>query len=326
MTGPVLVTGATGFLGSHLCRYLLDEGRAVTATRRPTSDTAGLADLDLEWVTADVLDAAAVREAVAGHRHVVHLAGVGLDRAPAGTVRRVNREGTRNVLDACEAAGVDRLVFASTAGTRRSDGVADETDVATPIGAYQRGKREAERLLDRRVARGLDAVTVHPTSVFGPGDGSFTARLVALVTGPSPVYLPGGTSFVGVDDIVAGLVAALERGTPGEHYLLAGENLTYREALAVIASHVDARAPPFRVPEPAVHAAGHLVGAVNETFGTRLFPFGPEMARLVTREHFYTAAKAERELGYDYEPLAAHVPAVAEGDTLTETHTAGSVR
>lgn len=311
MTRRVLVTGATGFIGTHLCRYLAREGYTVTAMRRETSETSVLDGVDLEWVTADVLDSEAVRDAISGHTGVFHLAGLGLGRADGQRVQYVNREGTRNVLDACRN-DIDRLVFVSTAGTRRSDGIADETDIRPPIGPYQRGKREAEGLVDSRVESGLDAITVHPTSVFGPGDESFTARLFSLVAGPSPVYLPGGASFVGVGDVVPGLIAALERGTPGEHYLLAGENLTYGEVLDIIAPHVDGYKPRWSIPPTTVHAAGRVVGVVNEILGTRIFPFGPEMARLVTRQNFYSAAKAERELCYDYDPLVEHVPSAAE--------------
>jgi dihydroflavonol-4-reductase len=306
------VTGATGFLGSHLCRALVDRGRAITALERPSSSREGLAELPLSWATAEITDAPAVRRAVEGHARVFHLAGVGLGNATAQTVRRVNCEGTRAVVAACEAAGVDRLVFVSTAGTRRSEGRADETDLARPIGAYQESKRVAEQTVDAATQRGLDAVTVHPTSVFGPGDRTFTARLLTLSTRPSPVYLPGGASIVGVADVVEGLIAAMDRGQTGEHYILGGENLTYREALTLVADVADERCPPIRVPESVVHAAGPVVGAVNELLDTRLFPFDSEMATLVTDRHFYSSARARTELDYHTEPFAALVEPAME--------------
>ncbi|WP_435064334.1 NAD-dependent epimerase/dehydratase family protein [Halobaculum sp. EA56] len=310
-----LVTGATGFLGTRLCRRLDDRGWSVTATRRDGSDVSALADVDVEWVYADVLDPEAVSEAVDGHDRVFHLAGVGLAAADAETVRRVNEEGTRTVVDACERAGVERLVFTSTAGTRRRDDgtPADETDRAEPIGAYQESKAAAEAVVDRAAERGLDAVTVHPTSVFGPGDEEFTARLLTLALDPKMVaYLPGGASFVSLDDAVDGILAAMEHGSAGEHYVLGGENLTYGEALGVIAEHGDGRGPSVRVPPAAIHAAGPVVGAVNELAGLRLFPFDAEMARLATRRLFYSSAKAERDLGYAARPLSAHVEEAIE--------------
>lgn len=310
MTGRALVTGATGFIGSALCRELVDRGWTVTGTRRENSETGQLADLEMDWVHADVLDPGAMHDAFAGHDHVFHLAGVGLMDADPATVREVNVEGTRNVVDVCRAAAPERLVFVSTAGTRRNDGVATEDDVAEPIGAYQTSKWRAETAVDDYVAEGGDAVTVHPTSVFGPGDRTFTARLLKLARDPKLVaYLPGGASIVGVDDVAEGIVRAMEHGRRGEHYLLGGENLTYGEALESVAVYAGTRPPPIRIPPTAIHYGGRLVGEINRRFDTRLFPVNAEMARLVTREHFYSSRKAERELGYDYEPFEASLDA-----------------
>lgn len=312
MNDRVLVTGATGFLGSHLCPALAERGWAVHGLRRPTSDLGPLADADVEWHVGDVLDADSVRAAVDGCDAVCHLAGIGLMSADEETVRRVNVEGTRTVMDACEAAGVERVVFTSTAGTRRSDGVANEADLADPVGAYQESKASAERVVDEYAADGLDAVTVHPTSVFGPRDRKFTARLLALATDPKlPAYLPGGASIVGVDDVVDGIEAALRRGRSGEHYLLGGENLTYGDALSVIAAAVDGHRPLVPVPATVIHAAGPVAGLAGERLDRRVFPFNADMARLSTRELFYTSAKANRELGYEFQPLREHVSQAA---------------
>ena len=299
-----LVTGATGFLGRALCRELLDRGWDVTGTKRASSDVP---DLDMAWVEADALDRAAVFEAVEGHERIFHLAGVGLMSADEETVWRVNVEGTRNVLDACRETGAERVVFTSTAGTRRrDDGPADEDDRAEPVGAYQGSKARAETLVDEYAAE-YDAVTVHPTSVFGPGDEKFTVRLLALATDPKMVaYLPGGASIVGVEDAAAGIVAAMERGESGEHYILGGENLAYGDALATLARLADGSTPRVRVPAPAIRAAGPVAGVVNDALGTHVFPFNADMARLSTGNLFYDSSKAERELGYEHRPLADH--------------------
>lgn len=306
-----LVTGATGFLGSHLCEALVARGWDVTGTRRASSDTSTLAGVDMAWVEADVLDETAVREAVAGHERVFHLAGVGLQNAAAPVVARVNREGTRNVLDAAHETGVSRVLFASTAGTRRRpDGIATEADVAPPIGAYQAGKAAAEEYCETYGARGLDVVTVHPTSIFGPRDATFTGRLLWMASDPKLlVHPPGGASFVGVMDVVEGTIAAMERGDPGEHYLLAGENLRFAEAVTIIADAIDGHAPLAAVPARMIHAAGPVVGRINRWLGTRLFPFDAEMSLLSTKSLFYSARKAQRDLGYTYRPLRELVPA-----------------
>lgn len=308
-----LVTGATGFLGSHLCPELVERGWSVRALRRPTSDTSVLSELPIEWQMGDICDPSSVRSAAAGCDDLFHLAGVGLAAASPETVRAVNVEGTRAAVEAAAASDVDRLLFTSTAGTRRSDGVADETDRASPIGAYQESKARAEGIIDGYAAAGNHAVTVHPTSAFGPRDEQFTARLLSLATDRKMVAcLPGGASFVGAGDIADGIVAAITDGEPGEHYILGGENLTYEEAVAQLAELAGGHEPRVRVPATAVRAAGPVAGAVNERTGKRVFPFSGEMAKLATSQLFYSSAKAERELGYDPAPLSEHAPAAIE--------------
>lgn len=303
-----LVTGATGFLGRYLCRELVADGWAVTAACRDSSDRTPLEDLDVSWAVADVLDADAVGTAVAGHDSVFHLAGLGLLDADADRVRRVNVEGTRNVLAAADETDVDRVVFTSTAGTRwRADGPASEGDVAEPRGAYQESKARAEALVDDYAAAGGDAVTVHPTAVFGPGDEAFTARLLSLATDPKMVAsLPGGGSIVDVRDVARGTVAAMTDGAAGEHYILGGENLSYVETLAILAHLSGGSTPRFRVPPTAIRAAGPVVGALNGLLGTRLFPVDAAMAQLATRRLFYSSEKAATDLGYDYGCLRSH--------------------
>lgn len=313
MGKSALVTGSTGLLGQSLCRRLCDEGWSVTAMCRASSDVRGLHDLDIELAVADILDREAVHRAVAGHDYVFHLAGVGLMDAVEKTVWRVNVEGTRNLLAACDSLDVERVLFTSTAGTRRNEtGPATEVDVAQPLGAYQKSKAQAEKLLEKYVDDGGDAVTVHPTSVFGPGDEKFTSKLLLLATKPVPAYLPGGVSIVGVEDVTRGMVVAMEEGRRGEHYILGGQNLTFREAIGVLSELSGGSPPPVRIPPFVIHAAGPVVGALNQALGTRMFPVNREMARLSTRELFYSSKKAQAELDYTYEPLRSHAPAAIE--------------
>lgn len=314
MGDRVLVTGATGFIGSHLCRRLTADGWSVGGLRRETSETSHLDDLDLTWEVGDVRNGPAVRRAVEGYDAVFHLAGIGLLSADAETVEGVNYDGTRTVLEASLANDVDRVVFASTAGTRRCvTGPAAEEDLATPIGAYQRSKARAESLVADYVERGVDVVTALPTSVFGPGDWDFTGRLLTLAVNPAMVaYLPGGASVVGVDDVVDGMVTMLEDGRTGEAYVLGGENLSFGEMVRVLAHRAGGFTPPIRIPAVGVHALGAVAEAVNRTFGTRLFPGDYRMSRLLTQELYYRSEKAERELGYTYAPLEAHADEAIE--------------
>lgn len=313
MAKTAFVTGATGLLGQALCRRLADDGWEVAAVRRRSSDTSALSDVDVDWYVANVLDRGALTAAMPEGAFVFHLAGLGLQQADAATVYQVNLQGTKNALDAAVANDAERFLFTSTAGTRGAEGVADEEDVSDPVGAYQASKREAEELLGRYVEDGLDAVVVHPTSVFGPGDAKFTERLVSLVRTPYvPVSLPGGVSFVGVDDVAEGMLAAMEAGRTGEHYILGGENLRFGEALEVIAREGGGSAPPFELPAFCIHLAGPVAGVVNGLLGTRMFPFDADMARLATREMFYSSEKAREELGYDPAPFEDLVASAVE--------------
>ncbi len=307
------VTGATGFLGSHLCTRLLAEGWTVRGLSRPTSDRSGLDDVD--WYVGDLFDSDTVRSLVDGADVVFHLAGVSLWNATPETVEHVNRDGTQALLDACRDRDAGRVVFTSTAGTRRptSEGaVADEDDIAEPIGAYQSSKAAAETLVDD-YARTGDAVTVHPTSIFGPGDEAFTAQLIAMGAEPTmPAHLPGGLSFVGVGDVVDGLLAAAEHGHSGEHYILGGENLTYETAVSRIAEYTAGSPARVRVPATAIHAAGPVAEVAAAVTDRRVFPFDRQMARLATQRLFYSSQKAQDELGYTPRPIETHLPETME--------------
>ncbi|WP_250142600.1 NAD-dependent epimerase/dehydratase family protein [Halosolutus amylolyticus] len=312
-TKTAAVTGATGFLGTHLCDRLLADGWTVRGLSRATSDRERREDV--EWYVGDLFDEGTLRSLVDGADVVFHLAGVGLWSAGPETVERVNRDGTRAVVEACGACDTGRLVFTSTAGTRRpkTEGeVADETDVAEPIGAYQSAKAAAEDLVDEYAATG-DAVTVHPTSIFGPGDDAFTAQLIAMgYESTMPARLPGGLSIVGVDDVVDGLLAAAANGVSGEHYILGGENLSYDRAVSRIAEYTGGSPARVRVPATAIHAAGPVAEAARAVGDRHVFPFDREMARLATRRLFYTSRKAHEDLGYTYRPIEAHLPATME--------------
>ncbi|MFU8870057.1 MAG: epimerase, partial [Natronococcus sp.] len=150
--------------------------------------------------------------------------------------------------------------------------------------------------------------------VFGPQDPHFgeSAQVVRnILARLMPVIPPGGLSIVGVDDVVAGLVAAAERGDSGEHYILGGENLTYDRAVSRIAAHLEGSPARIPVPATAIHAAGPVAELVDAATGRRVFPFDRRMARLATQRLFYTSRKAHEELGYTYRPLEAHLPETA---------------
>lgn len=301
-----LVTGADGLLGSHLVRRLLRQGLAVRAFVLPGDTAPVLDDLPLERVAGDLLDAAAVRRAVEGCGLVFHCAAItDLWAAPA-TVRQVNVDGTKHVLDACVSAGVGRLIYVGTAssfqfGSREHPG--DETG-AFPREyrgvAYMASKYRAMVLVREYVAeRGLDAVIVAPTFMLGahdyrPSSGEllrqFISRGLRFVT-------PGGRNFACADDVAGALVAAAEKGRCGESYLAGGSNLSYREFFAKVAAIAGGVRPPrYVLPGPLVMAGGAAGSLYGRLTGKRA-TLNLTVARLARLGTYYSSAKAIRELG-----------------------------
>lgn len=304
MTKPdVLVLGASGLIGRSLVNTLHHQDVEITATYRSNPPAKPLRDW-ATWKHVDILDKASLQQVIPGHTRVYHLAGASLQDADPETVRRVNARGTKAVIDSCLRAEIERVAFASTAGTRRSTGAASEADVARPVGAYQESKAAAERVVDAATSRGLETVTVHPTSVFGPGDEAFTGRLLRMASDRKLfAHPPGGASIVGVKDVAQGTMSAMRQGCPGEHYLLGGENLRYREALRHIAAAIDGHLPPVTVPSQVIHGLGPIAERLGRLTGRHVFPFTTEMARLATQEHYYDCQKATEALGYTYRPF-----------------------
>ena len=312
--GPTLVTGATGFVGSAVVRQLLARGAAVRILRRPASrlDLLGAAAAHVEHALGDVTDLASVLDATAGCRAVVHCAAaVAFGPGARAALRRVNVAGTAHVVDACLANGVARLAHTSSIAalgrTAAGSGAPlDESAVWTPSPAntaYAVSKHDAELEVLRGVAEGLDAVLVNPAVIFGPGrPGENTMALVERVARGVPAAPAGGTAVVDVEDVAAGLLAALDRGAPGARYVLAAENLPWTEILGTLARALGAPPPRRTVPPRVLVAAGALAelgGLLGlEPSLTR------ETARTASRQDRYSADRARRELGLTFRPFA----------------------
>ena len=306
----ILLTGATGFLGSHVARALVAAGHAVRALARPQASRAILADVpELEWLTGDILDAPSLRVAAAGCEAVVHAAAM-VDFAPSRALRQreVNVEGTRYVLEAARAAGATRFVHTSsvaTIGRTRDGAVADEeTRYDWPVGlGYNESKRDAERIVRR--AEGIATVCVNPALVFGPGEiYKRTLPLFRLVKhGLLPLVPPGGTTLCDVRDVADAHVAALTRGEPGARYILGGPQLTFR-ALATTIAEVTGGAPPrAELPAGLLRAAAIPVAAIAR-LGVPL-PFSAANLAYLGNRGYYSSARAEAALGYRTRDAAA---------------------
>ena len=254
----VLITGATGFLGRHLVRALAAEGAHITALcHEEKLDDAFLA-LGTTVVKGSVLDRAAVEKAAAGAEVLFHCAGrVSRDVKDAEMLYTLHVEGTKTALDAARAAGVKRAVIASTSGVVAVSKEPEPTDENAPVPLeliaswpYYRSKLFAEIEAFERNRDGFDVVAVNPALLLGPGDltGSSTGDVIDIVEGRVPVVPGGGLSFVDARDAALGLVLAWKKGRPGRRYLLAGQNLSFRDFAARIARMAGVDGPKAELP------------------------------------------------------------------------------
>lgn len=308
----ILVTGATGFIGSQLTAELVRRGHQVRVLRRAGSRTLMLADLpNVEHVLGDILERDAVAQAVRGCDLVYHVAALSSYwRAQREQVYQVNVEGTRVVLEACLRAGVRRVVHTSSVaaiGVRRDGLPADENTPFDPFSArwaYGDSKHRAEQVVYRAIEQGLDAVIVNPAAVIGPGDHYLISSSMVLEFAKRPILAvpPGGVCLADIDAVVQGHLAAAERGRTGERYILGGENLSNRQIAATLCEIAGQPAPRWTIPGWLLGPAALTVDAVN-----RISPRPPvvsgEQLRLAAHNVFYDASKAVRELGYPLLPF-----------------------
>jgi dihydroflavonol-4-reductase len=310
--GRVLVTGATGFVGSAIVRAFLGAGYPVRALVRAASPRVNLAGLEVETIEGDICDANAIARAMAGVRHVAHAAAdYRLWARDPEAIVRTNVEGTRIVMEAALAAGVDRVVYTSSVATlalRGNGRAADETlplPETAAVGAYKRSKIVAERLVQKMVARdALPAVIVNPSTPIGPRDVRPTPTgriIVAAASGRMPGFVDTGLNLVHVDDVAAGHVAALERGKIGDQYILGGENVLLADMLRAIALIVGRRPPRISLPRGPLYPLAVAAEMIATVTGREplLTLDGLRMSR---QRMFFSSAKAERELGFRARP------------------------
>ncbi len=311
-TAQTLLTGASGFVGSAVARMLLDAGFSVRALVRPSSPRFHLDGIDLEFVEGDLRDAGSVRQAMTGVRYVFHVAAdYRLWAHDPGEIINTNVEGTRNVMREALRAGVERVVYTSSVATLglRPDGSAADESVPLSefqgIGAYKRSKIAAERLVEAMVAaERLPAVIVNPSTPIGPRDVKPTPTgriIVEAARGRIPGFVDTGLNLVHVDDVAAGHLAALRRGTVGERYILAGANVRFADMLADIARLVGRNPPLLRVPRAAAIPVAYAAQAMARLTGRE--PFATvDGVRMAKYRMFFSAAKAERDLGFRPRP------------------------
>lgn len=306
---PILVTGATGFVGNNVTRLLLDQGRHVRVLVRQDADARPLEGLAVERVLGDIRDPEAVERACSGVSAVIHAAAyLHIGHRRYAYQREINVGGTRNVIEAVRHAQA-RLLYISSVdalGVRRDGQPADEQTPRvgnTPCG-YVRTKQEAERLVLTAIDEGLDAVVLNPGFMLGPWDWKpSSGRMFLEVVQKQPIFAPhGGASVCDVEDVAKGIVTALDRARTGSQYILAGYNLTYYEIWKRMARLAGSRAPFLRVGYiiPLVAGiAGDLMGMLAGSEGT----LNSMVTRMSGLEHFYSSARAQAELGYENRSL-----------------------
>jgi dihydroflavonol-4-reductase len=309
----VLLTGADGLLGSNLCRELVSRSYSVTALVEKGKSHDTIADIKgVQLVEGDILDKESLNSIAKGHDYLIHAAAhTGIHPARNELVRRVNIEGTQNMIAAALNAGIQRSVFVGTANsfepgnkskpgdeTGRYRGDKYKTD-------YMDSKYEAYLLVKDAVKnKGLNAVNVHPTFMLGPYDSkpSSGQMLLALSEGKVPGYTAGGRNYICVKDAAKGIANALIAGKAGESYILGNENLSYKEAFSRFAELLHVKRPALFIPKPAVLLFGRLNEWVENAFG-KPAKITKAMTRISLDEHYYSSQKAVKEIDLPQTPI-----------------------
>ncbi|TWG81702.1 dihydroflavonol-4-reductase [Cupriavidus gilardii J11] len=307
----VLVTGASGFLGSAVARCALAHGANVRVLVRPRSSRRNIDGLPVRVFEGDMRDADAVHRAMSGVRHVFHVAADYRLWAPdPEEIVRTNVLGSQTVMRAARALGVERVVYTSSVATLRVAGAAapvTEDAAMAPeqaIGAYKRSKVLAERAVQQAIARGLPAVIVNPSTPVGPRDirPTPTGRvIVEAATGRMPAFVDTGLNLAHVDDIAEGHWLALCHGRIGERYILGGDDVPLRSMLADIAAMVGRKPPRIGLPRWPLYPFAYLAEAMARVRGAEplLTVDGLSMSRY---RMYFSSDKARRELGYRPRP------------------------
>jgi dihydroflavonol-4-reductase len=308
-----LVTGAAGFLGSHVTRQLVARGDDVRVLLRASSTNRAIADLPLEYVTGDLRDPASLERAMKGVKRVFHVAAdYRLWAKRKQDIYDSNVGGTKNLLEAAKRAGVEQLIYTSTVATIAVDrpqhpNEFTDAKLEEMVGHYKRSKWMAEREALGAAKSGLPVIVAMPTTPVGPWDWKPTPTgkiILDFLNGNMPGYVKTGLNFVGVEECAAGHLLVAEKGKVGERYLLGGENLTLKEMLDTLAKITGLRAPMLKIP----HGLALGVAYANTAF-SRLVGREPqipvEAVKIARHMMFVDCARAKRELGFQAGPVAA---------------------
>jgi len=301
-----LVTGASGFLGSHVARQLVARGEDVRVLLRPSSHNRAISDLSLEYVTGDLRDPASLDRALKGVKRVFHVAAdYRLWAKRSKDIYESNVGGTKNLLMAAENAGVEQFIYTSTVATIAVDrpqppNESTETRLDEMIGHYKRSKWLAEQEVRNAAKNGAPIIIAMPTTPVGPWDWKPTPTgkiIVDFLNGKLPGYVDTGLNFVGVEECAAGHLLVADKGKPGERYLLGAENLTLKQVLDILAKITGLRAPAMKIS----HGMALTAAYANTIFSRLTFrePQIPiEGVKIAQHKMFVDCSRTQRELGF----------------------------
>jgi dihydroflavonol-4-reductase len=308
-----LVTGAAGFLGSHIARQLVARGEEVRVLLRPSSQNRAIADLPLEYVTGDLRDAASLDRAMKNVSRVFHAAAdYRLWARRSREIYDSNVGGTKNALAAAKRAGVQQFIFTGTVATIAVDrpqlpNESTDAKLEEMVGHYKRSKWMAEREALDAAKDGLPVIVAMPTTPVGPWDWKPTPTgkiILDFLNGKMPGYVETGLNFVGVEECAAGHLLVADKGQVGERYLLGGENLTLKQMLDTLAKITGLPAPSLKIPH------GLALGvAYADTVFSRLIGRAPDITiegvKIAQHMMFVDCTRAQRELGFKAGPVSA---------------------
>jgi len=307
------VTGATGFVGSHVAHVVAAQGADLRLLVRPASDTRNIHDLRADHVVGDLRDAASFEKALAGCDALFHVAAdYRLWVQDPQQMFQSNVEGTRAILEAARRSGVRRVVYTSSVATMGFASNGDSAEESSPvslanmIGPYKRSKFMAEEVAITVARNGMDVVIVNPTTPVGEQDikPTPTGRIIVdFLKRRFPAYVDTGLNLVDVKECAQGHIAAFEKGRSGERYILGGENLTLKQILDKLAAITGLPSPKIRLP----YVVALATGVVDEMFTGHMLRREPratiDAVRMGRKKMFVTSAKAERELGWGTVPV-----------------------
>jgi dihydroflavonol-4-reductase len=308
-----LVTGAAGFLGSHLTRQLVARREDVRVLLRPSSQNRAIADLPLEYVTGDLRDTASLDRAMKGVKRVFHVAAdYRLWARHSQEIYDSNVGGTKNILAAAKRAKVEQFIYTSTVATIAVDRPSqpnESTDAKLEemVGHYKRSKWLAEREALTAAKEGLPVIVAMPTTPVGPWDWKPTPTgkiIVDFLNGKMPGYVETGLNFVGVEECAAGHLLIAEKGQVGQRYLLGGENMTLKQLLDTLAKLTGLPAPSLKIP----HGLALSVAYASTIF-SRMIGKAPgipvEGVKIAQHTMFVDCSRARKELGFQAGPVSA---------------------